>query len=1537
MMGTRSPRSGYGAQIVQERCDPEEYDLEDVLDTYSLPVDATPASASSTSEIYRRPVFQSPRALRRCQRPDFSARSPERSATSALPSTVTTPPTTTTQTSSHHHEHPTCSCSCRVHTIRGCESRSRSRERCLLGMADLESVAVGRTSGAGGRSIGITNISGCVGVSVNNGNSNGGRNGGGASGSNNVTGGGLGLPGSYPVQGSNNGGQGMTVGGTAIRGNGGGRSTSKGSNGGGGRRGVHQPNFLKTVSIIDTLSELAHGPEVRCLTQEPRPQCQTRPHTGSRVSSSSRPTTTSTSATLGGMADYGDEAPTRPPGPPVLSADFQQYSEKIYDAVTSRAPEPELRTGRRGRVRMQSLHAHALPRRERAHVREEAAAHGTAVPSSAVEEGQNNTGMTQETRREEEEEGAGKKKPEHRGRERGRTPDWIKRIFDIAKKGDLPSLKRSVADMEGTLIRNLSDHCGNNLLHVMAVFGHLAPLAWLLTSQQVLVDALHDENKFGLTPLVCAIKYGRLRLVQWLVENTGVRDKVRCKDGERSLLHIGAKYAQEEIVSWIVDYMMAHEVPLDNKDHHGNTALHLVARTGNSRVCSILLQHGADVTLKNDMGQKAWEVCVVRGHLACAEYLCVHESGLALATDLTRREAELEAAMADNHDLRVNFKEVMSVARRLVKEREEVMRELSRLHDHMVEAHDNIIMALQVLAEENNSLRDRLNGVRHSTHTREQVDSVIGYVNGLHERWQGAQKSWFGSSLVDMEHRMLLVEEAWKKLKHRSHRTVASTHHPLDIFRAKLCSVRAQGGDGRLGDLPSICSSEESLASLFPFSEEEDVYEGVEDYTAPVPLSHSSPIKATTIASNPLRTPNMSMTEVRSETLPARLDALTPCAGHSEQLQEADYLSRSEAALTERALDSSVTHALSPSTSLFRNSSKPKENTGRPYWADASLSPGLGLINEKLGGSPLGEKLGKEEVSQRLRELALTSESGSCSVLEVIEPSSDESDTPPDDDPGTLDPQSGPRGAPALRASEESSSGEIQAPSLPFDRRQKRGTRASHDEGDAVSRVGEATTTSSESGTDSTCVKEVDLLRGTDTSSKHFLENETSLGAAAVDVSESRGQRHLGDGEGGESVVQETPGGSIPSTIKRKGFLLKFNIKPRWPSKRKVKIVRKVPEISARDFQETYGNVRESTLSLGDTDAHTTTESNTSSSQDCSNSSEESSIGKPTSSTCTTSSSTITTRPSDLPESEPARHGPRRPTEMWTESSTASVASTSPMNAGAPSSPPLQNSNEILPDDSSTPASPLSSATTGFESIEENLPPVPEESVLKPGSEARSVAASEDSGIVARPASSASKSDSISRPESSSSTFPPFKSDYPLQKGFSLTQDLLPTPDSSTAGRMSPAPSEVSKTESALSPPSHASDVSKSESARQLSVGKGSVGGSTSISSKEGSASSSSDYSLTLLPLKKQINVKTAAIIDISCEPKGKKSDQPNINSSSRSDCDSSKKKEEGDEKPWYEVSDEESDDILLPDRLLKGKVISRPSSSSSEDETEVC
>ena len=203
---------------------------------------------------------------------------------------------------------------------------------------------------------------------------------------------------------------------------GGGGSGVGGSNSGMGapgvgrraRRGHHQPPFPKAVSIIDTLSELAAaGPEVRRLAQEQRPRIP-RAQSGGR---SSRPSNAPT-----GGSDEGN----RPPGPPVVSPDFQQYTEKIYDAVTSRRPDPpSLRPGQRGRSAPGHIHGGRRSDRCGGH-------QGDHHESS----GEN---------REDEEQGGPSPKIDQnqlgiRGRERGRTPDWIKRIFDIAKKGDLPAL-----------------------------------------------------------------------------------------------------------------------------------------------------------------------------------------------------------------------------------------------------------------------------------------------------------------------------------------------------------------------------------------------------------------------------------------------------------------------------------------------------------------------------------------------------------------------------------------------------------------------------------------------------------------------------------------------------------------------------------------------------------------------------------------------------------------------------------------------------------------------------------------------------------------------------------------------------------------------------------------------------------------------------------------------------------------------------------------------------------------------------------------
>ena len=61
----------------------------------------------------------------------------------------------------------------------------------------------------------------------------------------------------------------------------------------------------------------------------------------------------------------------------------------------------------------------------------------------------------------------------------------------------------------------------------------------------------------------------------------------------------------------------------------------------------------------------------------------------------------------------LTLRDVLSVSKKLAKEREEMCRDLSRLHESMIELHDKMIMQIQILAQENNSLKK--NGVKDNT------------------------------------------------------------------------------------------------------------------------------------------------------------------------------------------------------------------------------------------------------------------------------------------------------------------------------------------------------------------------------------------------------------------------------------------------------------------------------------------------------------------------------------------------------------------------------------------------------------------------------------------------------------------------------------------------------------------------------------------------------------------------------------------------------------------------------------------------------
>merc|ERR1719150_2823758 len=539
-----------------------------------------------------------------------------------------------------------------------------------------------------------------------------------------------------------------------------------------------------------------------------------------------------------------------------------------------------------------------------------------------------------------------------RGRVRGQgeTPDWIRQLFGFAKKGNLERLKEALGDMERTMIRNLSDHLGNNLLHVVTRHGLVLLLPWLAARLgPELNSALSDENKQGLTPVVLAIKCGRQETVRWLVEKTRDRERLASRDGERCLLHTAARYGQDCIAGWLCEEMTKEGLELDQMDLGGNTPLHLAARTGNTNTASTLLNLGARVNVKNDMGLKPSDCSTLRGKNSTAEFLVMFETSLGITKDLLQRERQQEQLLAESAEMKTNFKDVVSVSKKLAKEREEMCRDLSRLHESMIELHDKMILQIQILAQENSSLKK--NGVKDSSVN---IADSIAECDDLHERWQAHQTQYFSSSLADLEHRILLAEDNIKK--HKPSPAPPDQSYAHRSLRDRLEEMR--GGSSSLSGARKMSPNCSSDTATSPDESGDDHSEADTNFYEAMRTPTSSSRSGYNIAQRKkLATPSPIKTrEAHNESLYSSLSSPMYSTIGSQELR------------VESGLDY---HSAKVAASELART-------------------GMGQSPVRLIGGKEDRRRSRSDLKKRLKQLALTSETGSASVIEVIEPNSSE-------------------------------------------------------------------------------------------------------------------------------------------------------------------------------------------------------------------------------------------------------------------------------------------------------------------------------------------------------------------------------------------------------------------------------------------------------------------------------------------------------------------------------------------------------------------
>ncbi len=192
--------------------------------------------------------------------------------------------------------------------------------------------------------------------------------------------------------------------------------------------------------------------------------------------------------------------------------------------------------------------------------------------------------------------------------ETGRTPlHWACRGVHVGVVRLLVGLGADV---------NARDANGVSPLHSVSSRGHVEAAKVLLDSGARPEAKMSDAS----TPLHLAAANGHAELVALLVEKGAPFD---VRDGsEDTPLHSAAQQAQ-----WAVVGLLAGRIPdrdgalLNKQDFDGSTVLHIAAASGQLDTVKLLVAEGADINLRNTLGQTAFNLAEDGGFKELAAFL----------------------------------------------------------------------------------------------------------------------------------------------------------------------------------------------------------------------------------------------------------------------------------------------------------------------------------------------------------------------------------------------------------------------------------------------------------------------------------------------------------------------------------------------------------------------------------------------------------------------------------------------------------------------------------------------------------------------------------------------------------------------------------------------------------------------------------------------------------------------------------------------------------------------------------------------------
>ncbi|XP_030256658.1 ankyrin repeat domain-containing protein 22 isoform X3 [Sparus aurata] len=123
--------------------------------------------------------------------------------------------------------------------------------------------------------------------------------------------------------------------------------------------------------------------------------------------------------------------------------------------------------------------------------------------------------------------------------------------------------------------------------------GDVHQLYHLLSKDPTQLNVQEEHN--GDTPLIAACRHGKLRVVQYLLEN-------------RADVQLTNKLQKRRQQEALMKEVLSSNVNIDAVDYKGNTALHYICQRKSHRLVPLLLEKNADTNIQNNDGETPLDI-----------------------------------------------------------------------------------------------------------------------------------------------------------------------------------------------------------------------------------------------------------------------------------------------------------------------------------------------------------------------------------------------------------------------------------------------------------------------------------------------------------------------------------------------------------------------------------------------------------------------------------------------------------------------------------------------------------------------------------------------------------------------------------------------------------------------------------------------------------------------------------------------------------------------------------------------------------------